>query len=349
MRIAQVAPLHESVPPRAYGGTERVVHWLSEGLAERGHEVTVFASGDSFLQLAELVPVWPRSLRASGDVAFPDALHAAALERALARRPAFDVIHSHVDWIGLPLATRSEVPIVTTLHGRLDLPEFIALARASQGAPLVSISDAQRKPVPHARWIATVHHGLALDRLPMGRGGEYLVFIGRISREKRPDLAIRVARAAGIPLKIAAKVNGNEADREYWEREIRPMLGDGIEFIGEVGDEQKAELLGGALALLFPVDWPEPFGLVAIEAMACGTPVITRPYGALPEIVVDGRTGFLVESEGEMVSAVRAVRAISREACRAHVRQRFSVERMVREYEAVYRSLRAGDIVEATV
>lgn len=341
MRIAQIAPLFEPVPPPRYGGTERVVHWLVEELVRRGHDVTLFASGDSRTS-ARLAPVWPRALRLSGNpLEQPDALHTAAIHQALAMEPAFDVIHSHVDWVGLPFAASG--PIVTTLHGRLDLPEIQAIARAFPGAPLVSISEDQRVPLRFANFLATVHHGLPLDGVPfVRRPDDYVAFVGRISRCKRPDIAIRAACDARVPLKIAAKVRGNREDEEYWHRVMEPLLAecpDTVEFVGEIGDAHKAEFMGRARALLFPVEWPEPFGLVAIEAMSFGTPVIATPRGALPEIVKDGRTGFIVNGLEEMVGAIRAADAIDRAECRRHVEERFGVSRMVDDYERVYREV----------
>ena len=340
MRIAEVAPLAESVPPARYGGTERVVWWLVEELVRRGHDVTLFASGDSRTS-ARLVATWPRALRLSGDpVSDPGVLHAAALARAIGSGEGFDVIHSHVDWIGAVLAARSPAPIVTTLHGRLDLPEARVMAAAFPQAPLVAISRAQRASLPGANWVGTVHHGLPLGRVPFRRRhGDYLLFVGRVSECKRPDLAVRTAHALGLPLKIAAKTRANEDDRRYWDEVMAPLLathGEDVELLGEVGEEDKLPLMAGARALLFPADWPEPFGLVAIESMAAGTPVIALPNGALPEIVVDGRNGFLVRSLEEMIAAVRSIDAIDRRECRQVVRERFTVERMADGYERAY-------------
>ena len=347
MRIAQIAPVHESVPPARYGGTERVVHWLTEELFARGHDVVVFGSGDSTTR-AELVPVVPRSLRASGERVSAEAMHLIAIERAIRAEPAFDLIHAHVDWPAFGAASRSPVPVVSTMHGRLDGAEAQAMLATYDDVPLVAISDAQRAFAPRANWQATIHHGLRVGSLPfVPTPKPYLAFVGRISREKRPDLAIRAARAAGLPLKIAAKLNGNPEDREYFRRVVEPLIdaGPGVELVGEISEDEKAEFMGQARALLFPVDWPEPFGLVAIEALAFGTPVIARPLGALPEIVEDGRNGFLVDGVDEMVAAIRAVGSISRAACRDSVRRRFTVERMVDQYEAVYRRLARGAVV----
>lgn len=341
MRIAQISPLFESVPPRRYGGTERVVHWLTEELVRRGHEVVLFASGDSETSAA-LMAMCDRNLREAGSAVDGNALHAAALRIALEASPPFDLIHSHVDWVGLAMRASCDVPVVSTLHGRLDLPEIQAVAGACPQSLLVSISNAQRLPLPHARWVGTVPHGLPIADLPfVAEPDDYLAFVGRISPEKRPDVAIRVARAAGIPLRIAAKINGNPSDAEYWERVVRPLIdeGDGVEFVGEIGDEEKPDFMGRARALLFPVDWPEPFGLVAIESMAFGTPVITTPRGALPEIVENGRTGFLAESEVAMIAAVRSVDRLDRMQCRRDAERRFCVERMADDYEEVFRTV----------
>lgn len=346
MRIAQVAPVFESVPPARYGGTERVVAWLCEELCRRGHEVTLFATGDSSTS-AKLRATWPRALRPSGDpFTDPALLHAAAICRALESQPPFDVIHTHVEWVGPAFAERSRVPILTTLHFRLDTPEARTMAASFPFAPLVAISRSQRAGLPDASWAATIHHGLPLDRVPFEpRGGGYVLFLGRLSRVKRPDVAIRAARAAGVPIRIAAKARGNEEDCRYWDEVLAPLLatgGDGVELLGEVGDGEKAGLIGGAHAVLFPADWPEPFGLVAIESLAAGTPVIAFPNGALREIVTDGYDGFLVRSVEEMAAAIRAVRSIDRRACRQTVSRRFTAERMVDRYLAVYEKLARG-------
>lgn len=343
MRIAQVAPLYESVPPARYGGTERVMWWLLEELIRRGHEVTLFASGDSRTS-ARLVPTWPRGLRlAKSDIEDASVLHAAAVTRALESSPGFDLIHAHVDWVGPALAAFSQAPLVTTLHGRLDTPEAAAMAAAFPSAPLIAISHSQRSGLPHANWAGTIHHGLPLDPLPFrGEHGDYLLFVGRISATKRPDLAVRAAHAAGLPLKIAAKLNGNAEDRAFFREVMEPLLathGENVEFLGEVGDAEKPELMMGARAVLFPADWPEPFGLVAIESMAVGTPVIALPNGALPEIVTDGRSGFLVSSLEEMVAVIRSVDALDRRECREAVRERFTVERMTDDYELAFERL----------
>lgn len=340
MRIAMVAPVFESVPPVRYGGTERVVHWLAQELVRRGHDVTTFASGDS-QTAGRLVAVWPRALRLSGETVDANAIHASALLRAMDTSPAFDVIHAHVDWVGIALARSSQVPIVTTIHNQMELPQAGGLlaARVPEAA-LVAISHAQRRGHPEAGWIATIHHGLPMRGVPFhAKADDYLAFVGRISPEKRPDIAIRAARAAGIPLRMAAKVKGNPGDAAYWHDVIEPLLaeGDGVELVGEISDAEKPDFMGRAKALLFPADWPEPFGLVAIEAMSFGTPVIATPRGALPEIVQHGRTGFLAEGVAGFVAAIRKVGGLERGDCRHAVETHFAVERMTDEYEAVYR------------
>jgi len=340
VKIAQVAPLYESVPPVLYGGTERVVAYLTDELVRRGHDVTLFASGDS-RTAARLVAPTARALRLDRGAADVLSPHVLELARVFERADEFDVIHCHVDYLAFPFGRLVRTPTLHTLHGRLDLPHLAPLFRHFRDVPLVSISDAQRRPVHPLRpsWVATVHHGLPLERFPFSpRGGEYLAFLGRISPEKRVDLAIAAARRAGLPLKIAAKVD--PADQAYFEREIRPLLDDPlVEFVGEIGDDRKPGFLGGALALLFPIDWPEPFGLVMIEAMACGTPVIARACGSVPEVVASGVTGFVVDTLDELVDAVKRVGNVDRAACRRHVEARFTVERMADAYEAIYRRL----------
>ena len=339
LRIAQVAPLYERVPPLRYGGTERVVSYLTEGLVESGHDVTLFASGDSCTQ-AELVPGVRRGLRLEPKSVDPFALHLAMLLQVYDRAAEFDVIHCHTDYLGLPLARASKVPTVLTLHGRLDLPEAHPVYRAAPGVGFVSVSDVQRAPLRGIRWAATVYHGLPADLYRFHpTGGRYLAFLGRISPEKQPDAAIRIAIQAGIPLKIAAKVD--RVDAVYFATVVRPLLDHPlVEFLGEVDDRQKGELLGQALALLFPIDWPEPFGLALIEALACGTPIIARPRGSVPEIVDDGRTGFLCETEKAMATATTRLSSLSRAACRREFEERFSVRAMVNAYERVYEAER---------
>jgi glycosyltransferase involved in cell wall biosynthesis len=338
MRIAQVAPLYERVPPKLYGGTERVVSYLTEELVRQGHEVTLFASGDS-LTSAELVPICPHALRLNDRVVDPLAYHILQLEKVFSRADAFDIIHFHTDYLHFPLSRLFREPHVTTLHGRLDLPDLPALYRQFADMPVVSISDAQRDPLPWLNWQGTVYHGLPLDlyRLYPEPGG-YLAFLGRISPEKRVDRAIKIAIELGQPLRIAAKVS--KADREYFEVEIRPLLAHPlIEFIGEIGEAEKNEFLGNARALLFPVDWPEPFGLAVIEAMACGTPVVAFSRGSVPEIIDPGVTGFVVETMDEAIQATGEVSSLSRERCRQAFEERFSARRMADDYLTLYQSL----------
>ncbi|HXH82623.1 MAG TPA: glycosyltransferase family 4 protein [Candidatus Tectomicrobia bacterium] len=336
MRIAQVAPLFE----RVHGGTERVVAYLADELVRRGHDVTLFASGDSRTR-ARLAAPLPRALRLDPEARDPVSPHVVELAQVFERAGEFDVIHCHVDYLAFPFGRLVRTPTLHTLHGRLDLPYLRPVFQHFRDIPLVSISDAQRAPLRDLglAWAGTVHHGLPLERYPYSpHGGRYLAFLGRISPEKRVDLAIAAARRVGLPLRIAAKVDA--ADRAYFERDIRPLLDDPlVEFIGEIGDEAKPRFLGGALALLFPVDWPEPFGLVMIEAMACGTPVIARECGAVPEVMAPGRTGFVVDTLDEMVDAIKRIDIIDRAACRRHVEERFTVARMVDDYEAIYRRL----------
>jgi glycosyltransferase involved in cell wall biosynthesis len=349
MRIAQVAPLAEAVPPRLYGGTERVVSYLTEELVALGHEVTLFASGDSRTG-ARLEAVVPRALRLDGGVRDPNAPHLLMLRQVLARDAEFDVIHFHLDHLHLPAMLDRGVAFVTTLHGRLDLPELGPLFAAFPQAPFVSISDAQRAPLREVAmtWAATVHHGIPRDLLRFSpRHQGYLAFLGRISPEKGPDAAIRIARAVGIPLRIAAKVD--PADRAYFEAVVRPMLdGPGVEYIGEIGEAEKSAFLGGAMALLMPIDWPEPFGLVMIEAMACGTPVLAYAHGSVPEVVEDGVTGLLVGGEAEAASALGRIAALDRAVVRAAFEARFTARRMAEDYLAVYRRLlQAAPVVAA--
>jgi glycosyltransferase involved in cell wall biosynthesis len=340
MRIAQVAPLTESVPPRLYGGTERVVAFLTDELVRLGHDVTLFASGDSRTD-ARLVPTWPEALRLGGACHDMLAPHLLLLEEVASRVREFDIIHFHISQFHFPLARRLPVPHLTTLHGRLDIPELPPLYREFQDVPVVSISDAQRKPLAEAGWIATVHHGLPLELLRFRPGpGSYLAFVGRISPEKRLDRAIAIATACGQPLRIAAKVDC--ADREYFEREIRSLLDNPlVEFVGEINEAQKQEFIGGATALLFPIDWPEPFGLVMIEALACGVPVVAFRGGSVPEVIDDGVTGFIVNSLEDAIAATRNIDRLSRPRCRAVFEQRFNVTRMASEYLRLYEELAA--------
>lgn len=338
MRIAQIAPLSESVPPTFYGGTERVVSWLTEELVRAGHEVTLFASGDSRTG-AELVPVVPRALRLDPDVRDATPYNAMLLDAAYRHAHRFDIMHFHIELIHYPLFRSLAERVVTTLHGRLDLPDLKPFYTAFPDLPLVSISDSQRNPMPPANWVATVHHGMPHDLHRIGPGdGGYLAFLGRICPEKAPEDAIAIAEKVGMPLKIAAKVD--PADREYFEERIVPLLSHPlVEFIGEIGESEKTEFLGHATALLMPICWPEPFGLVMIEAMACGTPVIAYPCGAVPEIVEHGVTGFIVNNAAEAAKAVNQVHLLDRARIRAAFEARFTVERMTRDYLAVYEAL----------
>jgi glycosyltransferase involved in cell wall biosynthesis len=338
MRIAQVAPLTEAVPPKLYGGTERVVHWLTEELVALGHDVSLFASGDSQTS-AKLEPFWPRALRLDGSVRDPNALHMMMLEQVRRRSHEFDVLHFHLDYYPFSLFARQPTPFITTLHGRLDLPEHQPMFDTFCDAPVISISNSQRRPVPQANWIRTIHHGIP-DKLctPQAKAPSYLAFLGRIAPEKRVDIAIRVAEHCNMQLRVAAKID--RADRDYYDEQIKPMMASShVDYIGEINDSQKAEFLGGARALLVPIDWPEPFGLVMIEAMACGTPVIAFNRGSVSEIVEDGVTGFIVEDEAGAIGAVDRIGSLSRDLIRKRFEERFTARRMATDYLAVYREL----------
>jgi glycosyltransferase involved in cell wall biosynthesis len=338
MRIAQVAPLFESVPPKYYGGTERVVSYLTEELVRQGHEVTLFASGDSVTK-ARLVAACRRSLRLDKHCVDQFAHHILMLEHVFQRAAEFDVIHFHVDYLHFPLSRRQPITHVTTLHGRLDIPDLIPLYQEFRDMPVISISDGQREPLPWANWQATVYHGLPPDMFRFReKSGTYLAFLGRISPEKRADRAIEIAKRVQIPLKVAAKVD--PVDKDYFETVVEPLLrGPLVEFVGEIGDGEKAEFLGNAYALLFPIDWAEPFGLVMIEAMACGTPVIAYRGGAVSEVIEQGHTGFIVKGLEDAVEAVRRVPELSRERCREVFEQRFTATQMAHDYVQVYERL----------
>jgi len=340
MRIAQIAPLTEAIPPKLYGGTERVVSWLTEELVALGHDVTLFASGDS-VTTAKLEPMWPRALRLDGSVRDPVALHMTMLENVRQRADEFDLLHFHLDYYPFSLFSRQSTPYITTLHGRLDFPEHQRVFNAFPSTPVVSISDAQRRPLPQAHWVRTIHHGLPAHLLsPRSAKPEYLAFLGRIAPEKAVDQAIRIAVRCGLPLKIAAKVD--PVDREYFEDEISPLLKlPGIDFIGEISDRQKPGFLSGALALLMPIDWPEPFGLVMIEAMACGTPVVAFRHGSVPEVLVEDVTGFIVDSMEGAIEASARVGELDRSRVRAEFEQRFSADRMAKDYLDLYAELAA--------
>lgn len=338
MRIAQVSPLYESVPPRLYGGTERVVSWLTEELVRQSHDVTLFASGDS-LTNAHLVSACPQALRLDPDCRDPLAHHVHQIEQVLQRKDDFDIIHFHIDYLHFSMSRRDELPQLTTVHGRLDIPDLVPLFREFSEMPVVSISDSQRQPLPLANWQGTVHHGMPEDKfVPYLDCGKYLAFLGRVSPEKGLDRAIEIAIRAGMPLKIAAKID--RKDQEYFDSRIKPMLDNPlIEFIGEISDLEKNKFLGNASALLFPIGWSEPFGIVLIEAMACGVPVIAYPLGSVPEIVEDGASGFLVHNIDEAVAALGKLSAIDRSKCRRVFEERFSVKRMSQEYLTIYARL----------
>jgi glycosyltransferase involved in cell wall biosynthesis len=338
MRIAQVAPLYESVPPKLYGGTERVVSWLTEELVSQGHEVTLFASGDS-LTTARLVPVCPESLRLNSGCVDQLAHHIYLLERVLRDKDEFDLIHFHIDYLHFPLSRSHAISQVTTLHGRLDIPDLIPLYREFFEMPVISISDSQRGPLPWANWQGTVHHGLPASSFePFFSAGEYLAFLGRISPEKGLDDAIEIAKLCGIPLKIAAKID--RADRDYYEARIKHLLDHPlIEFIGEITETEKNEFLGKAKALLFPVNWEEPFGIVMIEAMACGVPVIAYSRGSVPEIIEDGISGRIVHDVDSAVEAVNRLTEIDRRVCRQRFEKRFTAKRMAEDYLTIYQGL----------
>lgn len=338
MRIAQVAPLYESVPPSLYGGTERVVSYLTEALVHAGHEVTLFASGDSVTK-AHLVSPCECSLRLSETCMDPLAYHVIALDQVFSRADQFDLIHFHTDYMHFPLSKNLGIAQLTTLHGRLDLPDLVPLFGQFSQMPLVSISKAQRVPLASANWVGNVYHGLPLAPQPTHlKNGEYLAFLGRISPEKRPDRAIRIALKAGMPLKIAAKVD--RADRQYFEEQIRPLLHHpGIEYIGEITEAQKSAFLGNALAYLFPIDWPEPFGLTMIEAMACGTPTIAFRCGSVPEVIKNGVSGFIVDSEQDAVRALDRIEELDRALVRKEFEMRFTETRMAQDYLRIYEQI----------
>jgi glycosyltransferase involved in cell wall biosynthesis len=344
MRIAQVSPLYESVPPRFYGGTERVVHYLTEELVRMGHEVTLFASGDSQTS-AELRPACQRALRLDDSRGDPIARHLLMIEQVAALEADFDVAHFHTDYLHFPVARRLRTPHVTTLHGRLDIPDLRHVYDEFGDVPVVSISDSQRIPLPQANWVSTIHHGIPASLLQFTPRPEgYFAFVGRISPEKRADRAIAIATSLGIPIKIAAKVD--KADQVYFDDHIVGLLDHPlVEFIGEIGDAEKSAFLGQARALLFPIDWPEPFGLVMIEAMACGTPVVAFGHGAVPEVLEDGVTGFIVDTLEDAVVAASRVGDLDRARIRAVFDERFTAERMARDYVELYTRLADRDTI----
>jgi len=343
MRIAQIAPLYEAVPPKFYGGTERVVSYLTDALVDLGHDVTLFASGDSQTK-ATLEAAWPKALRLDPTIRDANAPHALLLETVRRRAHEFDVLHFHLDYAPFPLFSQMDTPFVTTLHGRLDLPELQPIFNTFDKAAVISISDSQRLPLPQAAWLNTIYHGLPQDLLTpqTHKKPEYLAFLGRICPEKRADLAIRIAAQSGLPLKIAAKVD--KVDQEYFKTTIEPLLSQAhVEFVGEINEQQKPEFLSGAKALLFPIDWSEPFGLVMIESMACGTPVIAYNRGSVPEVIDHGVTGYIVEDVQGAVAALQRLDELSRTEIRAQFERRFSSKTMARNYVDGYSAL-----IEAT-
>ena len=342
MRIAQVAPLYESVPPKLYGGTERVVSWLTEELVALGHDVTLFASGDS-LTTARLISGCSQALRLNPACIDQLAHHVNLLARLLRHRDEFDLIHFHIDYLHFPLSRQECLPNVTTLHGRLDIPDLVPLYQEFLEMPVVSISNAQRAPLPWINWQGTVHHGLPeISFVAYPKTGQYLAFLGRISPEKGVDQAIEIAKRCGVPLKIAAKID--RTDKDYFESRIKPLMDHGlVEYVGEINGLEKNEFLGKAAALLFPINWQEPFGLVMIEALACGLPVVAYPLGSVPEIIEDGVTGFLVHDVSEAVQAVRKISTINRRVCRQMFEERFTSKRMAQDYVAIYERIIARE------
>lgn len=335
MRIAQVAPLYESVPPKLYGGTERVVSWLTEELVAKGHEVTLFASGDS-LTTARLIAACPQALRLNSQCIDQFAHHVTLLEKVLQERDNFEIIHFHCDYLHFPLSRSLGLSQVTTLHGRLDIPDLVPLYREFSEMPVISISDEQRAPLPWLNWQGTVHHGLPENSFVPHLGeGKYLAFLGRTSPEKGLDKAIEIAKKAGMPLKIAAKID--KVDQEYFRSCIKPLMNSSlIEMVGEIGDHEKNEFLGNATAFLFPIDWAEPFGIVMIEAMACGVPIVAHPFGSVPEVIEHGVSGFLVDDVDGAVRALDRISKIDRAMCRLQFEQRFTSKRMARKYLNIY-------------
>jgi glycosyltransferase involved in cell wall biosynthesis len=338
MRIAQIAPLAESVPPKLYGGTERVVSWLAEELVALGHDVTLFASGDS-VTTGRLVPVIARAIRLSRPRPDPFPAYAAQLDAIANGAHEFDILHFHTDWIHLPFIGRLGIPYLTTLHNRLDTPDLPPVVKRFPEAPLISISDHHRTPLPSANWLGTVYHGMPASVLsPSHEPGGYLAFLGRLTKEKGPEAAVRIAKAAGLELRMAAKIP--RAETRYFNERLKPLVdGEQIKLVGELNDKAKGDLLRGASALLFPIDWPEPFGLVMIEAMACGTPVIAYRRGSVAEVVDEGVTGFVVENEDEAIAAVKRIGELDRRTIRATFERRFTARRMAEDYLRRYEAL----------
>ena len=343
MKIAQIGPLIESVPPRLYGGTERIVSYLTDELVRQGHEVTLFASGD-LVTTANLVSCAPMALRLDANVHDPIPYYMLMLDRVRRYADDFDILHFHIDQFHFPLFRHMAGRTVTTTHGRQDLPDLKPLYIGFGDMPLVSISQAQRRPVANANFVATVYHGIPANLLKptYTPRGDYVAFLGRISPEKRPDRAIGIARACGIPIKIAAKVD--KVDEAYFREKIAPLIDQpGVEFIGEIDERAKSEFLGEARALLFPIDWPEPFGLSMIEAMACGTPVLAFHCGSVPEIIDPGVTGLIVDTVEEAVRVLPQVVALDRHAVRRRFEERFTASRMAKNYVHVYHALLKQD------
>ena len=348
MRIAQVAPLYESVPPKTYGGTERVVSWLSEELVQLGHEVTLFASGDS-MTTARLVACCPESLRLSTDCVDQMAHHVVQLERVLQEKDEFDLIHFHTDYLHFSISSREKYVHVTTLHGRLDTPDLVPLFEVYSHMPVISISNAQRDPLPQLSWQGTAYHGFPPETCkPYTQPGKYLAFLGRTSPEKGLDKAIEIAKRLGMPLKIAAKID--KTDQEYFDTCIKPLLDcPDIEFLGEIGYAEKNKFLGEAAALLFPICWPEPFGIVMIEAMACGTPVVAYPFGSVPEVMQDGVSGYVVPDLDSAVEALKNVDQLDRKKIRKYFEQRFTAARMTQDYLRIYERMLTRRMAPLTV
>lgn len=337
LKIAQIAPLFESVPPRLYGGTERVVSYLTNELVNQGYDVTLFASGDSVTS-ATLVSQQEQALRLSNYID-PMPYHILQLQEVIERAHEFDLLHYHTDYLHFPLSRLTQNTTITTLHGRLNIPELIPLYQKFSDMPVVSISNSQRIPLPHANWVGTVYHGLPVDLYKKGKGnGNYVAFVGRISPEKRVDYAIEIARRAGVNIRIAAKVD--KADEIYYEKNIRRLFDlPHVEFVGEIGEDQKGEFLGNALAMVFPIDWPEPFGMVLIESMACGTPIVAYNKGSVPEVIDPGKTGYIVEDIDQAVEALNVIHTISRDTCRTVFENRFSATIMAKNYIQLYEKL----------
>jgi glycosyltransferase involved in cell wall biosynthesis len=337
LRIAQIAPLYESVPPKLYGGSERVVAYLTDELINQGQQVTLFASGDSTTK-ARLISICERALRLDNHLD-PLSYHIVQLQEVFERVDEFDILHFHTDYLHFPFTYNHDITTITTLHGRLDIDDLVPIYQKFPNMPVVSISNAQREPLPLANWIGTVYHGLPADLYNPGEGkGNYVVFVGRISPEKRVDRAIEIARQANLKIRIAAKID--RADQEYYDKEIKHLFSQPhVEFLGEIGEREKGELLRDAIAMLFPIDWREPFGMVLIEALACATPVIAFNRGSVPEIITNGKTGYIVENIDEAVTALQRIHEINRTECRRTFDNRFSAATMAKNYLKLYEKL----------